>query len=231
MKDYIHKEYPKTCEPDDFFGQVKRTVNGKPVSPEQIAMIVSAITSGLELAAGETLVDIGCGNGALSQYLFERCDLYQGVDFSEYLIEVAQKNFENPPLHTFKLMDAVQYVETEPSPERFEKALCYGVFSYFSPASAERLLSVLKTRFTGLKRIFIGNLPDRDLAARFYPEGEDFTHLLDDAQSPLGIWRSQDFMRDLAASTGWNAEFRKMPDDFYASRYRFDAILTPGGDG
>lgn len=193
-------------------------------------MIISAITSGLELMSGESLLDLGCGNGALSQFLFEKCDLYQGVDFSEFLIDVAQKNFEKPPAYSFKLSDAVSYVESEPSPSRFEKALCYGVFSYFSADSAERLLSVLRKRFTGIKRIFIGNLPDRDLAGEFYPAGEDFTHLLGDAQSPLGIWRSQKFMRDLAASTGWIAEFRTMPEDFYASRYRFDAILTPDGD-
>ena len=35
-KDYIHKEYPKTCDPNDFFGQVKRTVNGQPISEEEI---------------------------------------------------------------------------------------------------------------------------------------------------------------------------------------------------
>ena len=47
MKDYIHKEFPKSCDPDDFFGQVKRTVNGKPVGKDQINMIVDSICESL----------------------------------------------------------------------------------------------------------------------------------------------------------------------------------------
>jgi hypothetical protein len=49
IKNYIYKELPKLCEPDDFLGQVKRTVNGKPVSQEQIDIIIAAITNGLKL--------------------------------------------------------------------------------------------------------------------------------------------------------------------------------------
>jgi hypothetical protein len=50
VKDYIHKEFPKTCAADDFFGQVKRTVHGKPVSDEQIVMIIAGIRAGLKLS-------------------------------------------------------------------------------------------------------------------------------------------------------------------------------------
>ena len=53
--DYIHKEYPKTCRPDDFWGQVKRTVHGKPVSQDQIDMIIYAIRNGLSLSHEDIL--------------------------------------------------------------------------------------------------------------------------------------------------------------------------------
>ena len=91
MKDFIHKEFPKTCERDDFFGQIKRTVHGKPVSEEQLTLIVGAIKSALNFTPKDVFLDIGCGNGALSHYLFDSCSSFLGVDFSDYLIEIAKE--------------------------------------------------------------------------------------------------------------------------------------------
>jgi cyclopropane fatty-acyl-phospholipid synthase-like methyltransferase len=65
--DYI--EYPKSLPEDDYWGQVRRTVNGKPVAETQIAMIVNAIQLGLELESSDKILDIACGNGALSSRL------------------------------------------------------------------------------------------------------------------------------------------------------------------
>lgn len=69
----FYKEHPKTCARDDFWSQVKRTVNGKPVSQDQIEMIVDAVISGLSLGMDDRLLDLCCGNGALTRYFFARC--------------------------------------------------------------------------------------------------------------------------------------------------------------
>jgi hypothetical protein len=84
------KEYPKTLAPTDFWGQVKRTVNGQAVSEEQIQMILALIRRELQLDKDDRLLDLACGNGALSQYLFADCREFLGVDFSEVLIDVAR---------------------------------------------------------------------------------------------------------------------------------------------
>jgi ubiquinone/menaquinone biosynthesis C-methylase UbiE len=89
----FYKEYPKTCDPNDFWGQVKRTVNGKPVSQDQIEMIVQVACNTLNLSKNDRLLDLCCGNGALTRYLFDACSGGLGVDFSEYLIGVARKHF------------------------------------------------------------------------------------------------------------------------------------------
>lgn len=224
--DYIHKEYPKTCAPDDFWGQVKRTVNGVPVSQNQIDMIVGAVRNGLSLDRKDVLLDIGCGNGALSRYFFNDCSQMLGIDFSKYLISVAKTNFENPPFFTFKESDAASYVNIEPEPARFTKALCYGCFSYLKFAEAEHVLRQISKRFLNIKTLFIGNLPDRERADLFYKKGTDFKSLLDDHTSPIGIWRSKEEMAKLAFDTGWDANFCTMPPDFYAAHYRYDVILS-----
>lgn len=224
-KDYIHKEFPKTCAPDDFFGQVKRTVDGKPVSQEQIDMIATAIRDGMSFYPGCTLLDIGCGNGALSRYFFDDCAQYLGVDFSEYLIQVAKENFEDLPAYEFIEIDAAGYAETEQVPERFDRALCYGAFSYLSHSDAERVLKGLSARFTNIEIVYIGNLPDKDRAHLFYPEVTDIDSQVNDSASAIGIWRSREEMSQLAVKSGWDAEYKNMPDEFYAAHYRYDAIL------
>src|SRR5690348_1022007 len=101
-----YKEYPKTLPADDLWGQVRRTVYGKPVPEDQIQMIVEAIVTGLELrlpAIG--LLDIGCGNGALAARLFPYCERCVGVDSSEYLIAVANTRFASAR-HSFICQDA-----------------------------------------------------------------------------------------------------------------------------
>ena len=225
QKDYIHTEYPKTCAPDDFWGQVKRTVNGRPVSQNQIDMIVDAIRTGLSLSHGDVLLDIGCGNGALSRYFFDDCSQLLGIDFSEYLILVAKANFEKPPFFVFQKSDAASYVNREPEPTRFSKALCYGCFAYLTFADAEHVLHRLSKRFLHVKTLYIGNLPDKERAHYFYVEESDICGLMDDNSSPLGIWRSKKEMAELAFATGWDVKFHIMPPDYYAAHYRYDAIL------
>ena len=225
--DWMHKEYPKTLDPDDLWGQVRRTVNGKPVSDAQIALIVAAIRDGLQFSKDDVGLDLACGNGALSSYFFDDCRSLHGVDYSPYLIGIATKRFQVPGKSTFMVDDAVHYVQNEPDPGRFTKALCYGSFACFTEADARQVLRGLRERFVNVSRLFIGNLPDRDRAHLFYPPGKDYTSELKDHTAPIGIWRSRAEFYTLAADEGWEITLTLMPPEFYAAHYRFDALLTP----
>jgi cyclopropane fatty-acyl-phospholipid synthase-like methyltransferase len=221
-----YKEYPKTLSRDDLWAQVRRTVNGKPVPEEQIAMIVAAIRSGLQLRPDDIVLDLACGNGALASYLFDHCSSLIGIDFSDYLIEIARSRFVIPGKTEFFVDDAAHFVESESNAGRFTKVLCYGSFSFFSEADALRVLRGLNQRFAKTSRVFIGNLPDANRALRFYPPGKDFAPELKDHAAQIGIWRSEAELRALASETGWRLELAVMPPEYYAAHYRFDAILT-----
>ena len=220
-----YKEYPKTLAADDFWGQVRRTVNAKPVSDAQIALIVAAIREGLQFSKEDIVLDLACGNGALTSYFFEDCCAVHGVDYSPYLIEIAIKRFQVPGKSTFIVDDAVHYVGNEAEPSRFTKALCYGSFAYFAEADARQVLRGLRERFVNVSRLFIGNLPDRERAHLFYQPGADYSCQLKDHTAAIGIWRSQAEFCGLAAEEGWEATPTLMPPEFYAAHYRYDALL------
>ena len=218
--------YARTCAPDDLLGQTRRTVNGVPVSSEQISLIIDKIHSALAFSPDDRLLDIACGNGALSHLLFDSCAEYLGVDLSEYLILIARKNFEEHPRYRFIQEGAADYVKNEVQPRNFTKILCYGSFQYFPNAEAIEVLDIIYKRFTNVQRVFIGNLPDREKATRFYVKNLPSTEELLDCHSQMGVWRTLGEFSDLAEAAGWKVQFSTMPTKFHAAHYRIDALLS-----
>ncbi|MES0488475.1 MAG: class I SAM-dependent methyltransferase [Leptospirales bacterium] len=222
-----HDKHAKSCDPNDFWGQIKRSVNGQPVSEEQVQMIVKAVTDALSFEKSDVLLDLACGNAALASYFYESCSEYLGVDFSESLIEVAKKNFEKPNTHSFLMSGAAEYIVSEKKPERFTKVLCYGSFPYFSSEDALTVLKCLYTNYKNVKKVFIGNLPDKDLVDEFYYKDRGYTEEeINDHLSSIGIWRTKDEFAELVQKAGWkNFKFSGMPKDSYAHKFRYDILL------
>ena len=220
-----YKEYPKTLAKDDFWGQVRRTIHGRRIREDEVQTMVSAVRTGLDLQPEDAVLDLACGNGALSRYLFGCCRTVVGVDSSEYLIEVARDNFEHLPEYSFELDDAAHFAEHGPAPERFTKVLCYGSFSFFIEADATAVLHFLGSRFTNVERVFLGNLPDKARAEAFFGPGTGFAAVLEDPAAQIGIWRTAEELAGLARPHGWDTNIRYMPEGFFNAHYRYDAVL------
>lgn len=217
-----YDQHARTRPRDDLWGQVRRSVRGTPVAPDQIDMILAAIHHQLDLQPDDTLIDIGCGNGALSTRLHPHIAASLGIDVSGYLIGIAQDRFAQPA-HRFQVDDAACYPETEPVPDRFTKALCYGSLAYFDDDTVSRMLRALFLRFTNVTRCLLGNLPDPARAEAFYNGGSPPD--LRQPRSPIGVWRSAVELGTLAGP-GWQLSTTRMPGSFFAAHYRFDALLV-----
>lgn len=218
-----YDSYAKQFGRTDYWRQVKRTVNGIPVSDDDIQLIVKRLYDALDLKKDDYLLDLACGNGALSQFLFDSIYKFHGVDQSSYLIDIAKSDFEEKNLFTFCCSDVMDYISSEIEPEKYTKVLCYGSFSYFF--NAGEILSLLNSKFKNVEVVFIGNLPDLDKVKLFYKDSIPNVQLLKSHDTSIGVWRNMSEFRGLANDSGWEVEFIKMPENFYSSHYRYDAIL------
>ena len=234
LPDHLAKSYPlanheahaQSVPADSYWKQVRRTVNGEPVSDAQIVLIISTITNALSLKRDDVVLDLACGNGALSSCLFDKCAGIVGVDISPYLIKIARKDFAKPPHYCFYEEDMVSYVVRENGDSSLTKALIYGAFQYVSRDDAIVVLRALNERFSSISKVFIGNLPDRRMADRFYRDHEPTEIELNDPDARVGVWYLPEEFEAMAGTAGWLASCSSMPAEFYASAYRFDVTLS-----
>ena len=217
--DYL--ERPKQFGREDFWQQVRRTINGQPLSDDQIQLIVQQIAKGLSLDQSDKLLDIGCGNGALTVLLAPFAGEILGVDYSEYLIGIAQEHFESPKLKFLEL--SIERMIEDKLNGSFGKALLYGVSSYLCDDLVERLTAWYFSR-AGKSAMFIGNVRDKRYAAEFYKEARGDQELSDHTTS-IGKWRTKEWFIELGQRLELQVEFMKMPSMFYLSSYYFDVLF------
>lgn len=221
----VYNDHARNAAPGDFWTQSARTIRGVPVGEDQIALIVEAVAGGLELAPDDTVIDLCCGNGALSDRLFDRARGGVGVDFAEQQIEIAQRAFAHSDKRRYVLDDVGHFVETTADAARFTKGLSYGAFSFLAESEVVDILRSLHERFVALERFYVGNLPDRDALHAFFYPGAYVPGIEDDHESPIGLWWTKEGFVQVAERAGWAADVRVMPPAFYAAHYRFDAVL------
>jgi SAM-dependent methyltransferase len=223
----LYDEHAKRCDPGDLLRQVRKTVGGQPVDDRQVEMIVESVLRYLDLDRDDVLLDLCCGNGFLTDRIFEHCVGGLGVDVGPYLIDVAKANFERRPDRIYVVDDVEHFVLSAEETSAFTKALCYGAFMYLSDEASLAVLGGIRDRFPNVTRVVLGNLPDRArlhdfFYAEAYQEGIENDH-----EATTGRWRDESEIGAIAAAAGWRSEISRMSPPFFAAHYRYDVILTP----
>lgn len=112
--------------------------------------VAACITRELDIKPDDTVLEVGCGAGALASYL--KCR-YVGVDYSETLVK---KHIELLH-HSVLTGEANDLIFKDKS---FDKVICYGVFLYFDNKEYARQ-AVEEMKRVAKKGILIGELPIR----------------------------------------------------------------------
>lgn len=224
MNDFLHKEYPKTVGRKEFWKQIKRTVNGKEVSQEDINQIILQIEKELKLSSEDTLLDLGCGNGALASNFNHQIKEYIGVDFSDYLIEIANEYFLKK--NSVFIKNSIQnYLDDINENDKINKILIYGCASYLSSEELKVCLSQMYNKFNKLEKIFIGNIPNLKFVKEFYKKRQILEFDEKDEKSLIGVWWSTRDFSIMVNDIGYKSKVTYMPRSFYSSYYRFDVLL------
>lgn len=227
--DFLHKEFPKKFARDDFWAQIKRTVNGQPVSERDIDLIVDQIRRNMCFSSASHLLDIGCGNGALAARLFPYIGKYTGVDFSPYLLGIAREYFMPDANIRYIEADARSFMANFAPTETIDRVLVYGCMSYFSREDFAAFMNNVRERFPEVSTVFVGNIPDINVAAKFFATRNIVDYELDNPQTPIGVWWAPEDLLQMGSRLGFSAQHLKMPDEFYGSRYRFDVAFRRSG--
>jgi SAM-dependent methyltransferase len=229
-KEIDYETAARASDPKDFQSQVLRTPRGRPVQQEQVDMIIESIVRCLNIASADIVLDLCCGNGAITDPILALCQGGVGVDRSDYLIEIAKENFERKADRLYYLSDVLEYLKTTEDTNRITKVMCYGAFQYLNEAKAAESLLVIRNRFPNVERFFIGNLPDLARADIFWREHFGTQswglHDLKRNDTHFGIWRTRHEFTQLAAACGWAVEISQMPSDYYGASFRYDATLS-----
>lgn len=90
---FDHDAWARSVDSQDFRRQVKRQVDGEPLSDDAVFAIADFCASMIAGAESDHLLDIGCGNGELLALYSRGFATAVGIDPSQYLIEVAQRHF------------------------------------------------------------------------------------------------------------------------------------------
>jgi len=204
--------------------QVLRTVDKQPLSDQIFAQILTQIEAVLELTSEDVLLDLCCGNGAITARLASRCNRVVGIDCSQDLLDQIDTT-----VHRNVVLRAEDVAEADLPESSFSKVLLYAGIQYFAEEQIVRLLCRVARCLRPGGLLYLGDVPDVSRIWAFFnsPARETayFDSLRDD-QSIIGTWLDADWLSKLGRYAGFDAvQLLPQPAYFPYAHYRFDMIM------
>jgi trans-aconitate methyltransferase len=95
----------------------------------------------LDPQPGESILDLGCGSGQLTQAIADRSATVIGMDSDAAMVEQAQRNF---PTLTFQVTDARSFTLPQPVDAVFSNAVLHWIPAQDQPTVARQIWTALK---------------------------------------------------------------------------------------
>ncbi len=204
--------------------QVLRTVNKRPVDDNVFARILAHIDSVLEAGPDDAVLDLCCGNGAITTHLACHCRSVVGIDCSpDLLAQIDTDRFRNLSLRVEDVAEA------ELPGEMFTKVLFYAGVQYFSEQQIVRLFCRIAASMRSGGRFYVGDIPDVGRIWSFHNTAERETAYFDsvrDDKPIIGTWLDPLWLSKLASHAGFeNIRVLQQPEWLPFAHYRFDMSM------
>lgn len=207
------------------FKQVDMTLNGKEVDADQIDFRVKAIVENLSLNKDDVLLDICCGNGLLTDKLAGIVNYIYGVDFSEGLIQIAQKKNQHANVRyevsDITKIDLHQY-------GLINKLSVYSGLQYISIDELDIFLQKIVVHDKPLL-VYLSNVPDKERLWDYYNTDEKKAFYLEkeaEGKPHIGTWFNRNDVAHIAESLGLFYKFLEIDKVLNTYYYRFDILLS-----
>ena len=206
--------------------QAGKTVLGKPIQPDQLDLIAHSVSSKLELNCQDVVVDLGCGNGVVTQLVARRVARLAGIDVSKPLLSVARTQHAQPNC-SYHVGDLAK-LDRLPIPG-VTKAYSYEVLQHLSSTEASAMLRAMVDQVGDGIRLFAGSIPERAQLRVFYNTPERWDHYercTAEGTEQIGHWWERDELIALCDELGLICTPCDQPAALYTSHYRFDAKIV-----
>ena len=206
--------------------QVGKTIDGRPVGKDQVDLIVRTISERLNLSKNDHIIDIGCGNGLLSEQLISRVSHITAMDRSEQLLSVAREKISHGNLDFIKCSIGDEIFARALRRSSATKAFLYEVVQLLTSTEVDVLLRLISS--STVETVYMGGIPDRLKLGDYYDTPEKLEFFLDSEKKGkphMGKWWTFDELYETCLLNGFSAIRLPQDQSLYTSYYRFDLIV------
>jgi len=226
MSEYWKSHYNNNADKfaDSPLKQVDRTINGIEMGDDQLQITIDSVRQVLQLERDDRIVDLCCGNGLITHALAPIVQAAVGVDFSDKLIEHANRTSAAPNLR-YLVADVTTlshsfYAETT-------KVYMRDSVSCLDTESLLKVLDGLKGA-PNISAIFIAGVPDACKLNVYYDDDRKMTYYKERelAGKPhIGNWWSRAEMNNLVEKAGLKLDILDQHPALASAFYRYDCLI------
>lgn len=212
---------------DEMLVQVGKTQFGAPVESQQLEVLVAHLAAAVPLNASSSALDLGCGNGLITARLATRVQRVVGLDYSQTLLGTARA-YSAAANIAYLQADLRDMSDVALPAGQHDAAWSVEVVQNLDPADLTRLLRWLATVMAPGFRFLASGIPDSARIRNFYNTPERWQLHLDNeaaGRENMGRWWSREEITEAATAAGVAVEILSLPDAYYTSHYRFDALF------
>lgn len=132
---------------------------------KSIQVTVNNITENLKIESSDTVLDVCCGNGLITNEISKKCKSITGVDISENLLNLAKTKYQHIDFVKSSATGLTKHFEQN----AFDKIYLQFSFQYFDKSGqGESVISEMLKILKPNGKIFIGDIPDYQKKWSYY---------------------------------------------------------------